>query len=237
MLKVTWILRDRNKGIVKSFRHFLNALVDNEDQENAMLSSDFITTIVEEFWSTHQYGLFLLCFVPFLLLWHASIYFFSLCMSENADVNSAFQGMSSTVYWRFCLQAEIIVFSLYLFYFELMQMIHKRLAYFVDLQNLIELSSTVLNIYLVILNVRRDQDHRTNYDEFIHDHTGEVSNLCSIAVALMWFRLFKWMRFFPELGYYTRLLTETMWDIRYFMILLIMVISTFSNVLFILNNQ
>ena len=59
----------------------------------------------------------------------------------------------------------------------------------------------------------------------------------SIAVALMWFRLFKWMRFWPELGYYTRLLTMTMWDIRYFSLLLIMVIFTSSNILFILNDQ
>ena len=51
----------------------------------------------------------------------------------------------------------------------------------------------------------------------------------------MWFRLFKWMRLFPELSYYTRLLSETMWDIRYFMILLVLVISTFSNIIFILN--
>lgn len=45
------------------------------------------------------------------------------------------------------------------------------------------------------------------------------------------------MRLFPELSYYTRLISETIWDIRYFMILLIMVITTFSNILYILNSQ
>ena len=60
------------------------------------------------------------------------------------------------MYWRFILQTEIIVWSLYLFYFEVKQLIDKRLAYFFNLQNLLELASTILNIYLVILNVRRD---------------------------------------------------------------------------------
>ena len=128
------------------------------------------------------------------------------------------------------------MWSLYFFYFELKEMKDKQLVYFFDIQNLIESTSAALNIYLVISNVRR-RDHLTNYEEFLHDNSGKVSNLCSIAVALMWFRLFKWMRFFPELGYYTRLLSMTIWDIRYFMILLIMVIFTFSNVLFILNVQ
>ena len=61
--------------------------------------------------------------------------------------------------------------------------------------------------------------------------------LAAIAVALMWFRLFKWMRLFRALSYYTRLITETFWDITSFAILNVMAISANANILFILNEQ
>lgn len=55
--------------------------------------------------------------------------------------------------WRDFLQIEIILFSIYFSYFEIKQIIYMGLAYFFMFQNLVEFSSTILNVYLVKLNL------------------------------------------------------------------------------------
>ena len=59
--------------------------------------------------------------------------------------------------------------------------------------------------------------------------------LCAGAIALMWFRLIKWMRLFDATAFYSRLLTQTLSDIVNFLLLFLLVLGLFSNVLYIFN--
>ena len=59
--------------------------------------------------------------------------------------------------------------------------------------------------------------------------------VAAVACALMWNRMFKWMRLHSELAVFIRLLRETIKDLTYFMWLFVFLLATFANIMLILN--
>ena len=47
--------------------------------------------------------------------------------------------------------------------------------------------------------------------------------------------LFYWLRLFPTMGFYVTMITETLNDISYFLIMFLMCVITFSNAVYTLN--
>ena len=59
--------------------------------------------------------------------------------------------------------------------------------------------------------------------------------LSSIAIVLQWLMFFYWLRLFPTTGFYVTMITETLNDISYFLIMFLMCVITFSNAVYTLN--
>lgn len=57
----------------------------------------------------------------------------------------------------------------------------------------------------------------------------------AMNVLLMYIKLFYWMRLFKKYAYFITLLSQTISDIKVFLIMLFLVISSFANFFFILN--
>ena len=57
----------------------------------------------------------------------------------------------------------------------------------------------------------------------------------SIAIALMWFKVFYWLRIFANTAFFYNLIMKTMDDILAFMIMLGTAIAAFANFFFIHN--
>ena len=66
------------------------------------------------------------------------------------------------------------------------------------------------------------------------EHIKTTRSLAAMLVILVWFKAFYWMRLFSNTGFYVRLIRETVWDIRYFLILFAFILLTFANALLIL---
>jgi len=73
---------------------------------------------------------------------------------------------------------------------------------------------------------------------------GEITNFISheqlqvygaIAIFMMWFKLFYWMRLFKPFSAFIRMITEIIKDIQVFLIMLIIALSAFANIIFLLN--
>jgi len=73
---------------------------------------------------------------------------------------------------------------------------------------------------------------------------GEVTNLVAheslqvfgaIAIFMMWFKLFYWMRLFKPFSAFIRMITEIIKDIQVFLVMLIISLSAFANIIFLLN--
>lgn len=56
-----------------------------------------------------------------------------------------------------------------------------------------------------------------------------------MLVFLVWLKWFYWMRLFTGTSFYIRLISETIGDIKYFMILFLFVLSTFATVNLVMN--
>lgn len=101
-------------------------------------------------------------------------------------------------------------------------------GYFFQLQNLLETGSFSLNLILMI-----------KYD-FFYDHWYDIETqqiMASIAVGLMWYRMFTWMRIYEPTAFFLRLLKMTLLDVGSFSIMLFVVISAFANIMYLLNSQ
>ena len=59
--------------------------------------------------------------------------------------------------------------------------------------------------------------------------------MASFAMLFMWVRVFYWYRLFTGTSFYMRLLVDTIYDLRFFLIILITFIMMFANVMLILN--
>ena len=70
--------------------------------------------------------------------------------------------------------------------------------------------------------------------------TNEISHhnlqiIGSVAVFIMWIKLFYWMRLFKPFSAFIRMITEIMKDIRVFLVMLIIALSAFANIIYLLN--
>ena len=75
-----------------------------------------------------------------------------------------------------------------------------------------------------------------NVKEELEKSKKEVNRgIAAFGVVLMWFKAFYWLRIFTGTSFYVRLIRDTLYDIRNFIILFILILLTFANALLILN--
>ena len=73
------------------------------------------------------------------------------------------------------------------------------------------------------------------YDSWYDLETQQI--LASMAIGLMYYRLFTWMRIYEPTAFFLRLLKMTLLDAKSFSIMLLAVITAFANVMYILNSK
>ena len=56
----------------------------------------------------------------------------------------------------------------------------------------------------------------------------------SIAVLILWFQLFYWMKLFERFSAFVRIISEIVIDIKVFFLMMLLVLCAFSNVMLIL---
>lgn len=56
-----------------------------------------------------------------------------------------------------------------------------------------------------------------------------------IAAFIMWIKVFYWMRLFSNTAYYVKLITQTLGDVKLFLLLCLFIVFAFANLFFMLN--
>ena len=82
-----------------------------------------------------------------------------------------------------------------------------------------------MNLIAEAVNGENSEDAKSDY----------LRGLAATAVVLTWFKSFYWLRLFDSTSFYVRLIIETLFDIKYFIILFIIILLTFGNALYILS--
>lgn len=75
-------------------------------------------------------------------------------------------------------------------------------------------------------------EHSTNFTKV--DAT-RLAQVASLVQFLLWYYLLEWMRIFDGTAVYVRLVYDTVWNTRYFMIMLLIIICTFGSSFMILD--
>jgi len=112
----------------------------------------------------------------------------------------------------------VTVITCFLSVIEVQQIVFLKMNYWSDIWNYANVSSIFVNQYILL-------EHSTKFNGFYVPHMVRLTSIACLMLSLM---LFYWMRLFPKLAFYVKMLTETIWDLRHFMIFFIMIISTFS---------
>lgn len=88
-----------------------------------------------------------------------------------------------------------------------------------------DLTSLILNAIIVGFNIA---------DYSVKDSTA----IASVAVILMWFKAFYFLRAFEQTSYLIRMIIEIVWDVRWFFLIFVVGVLGFANVFYVLvNNQ
>jgi hypothetical protein len=62
-----------------------------------------------------------------------------------------------------------------------------------------------------------------------------LCRVASIGAFTMWFLLFSWMRLFYVTSFYVIMILEAIYDIRYFLIMIVLCVCMFGNAVLILD--
>ena len=119
----------------------------------------------------------------------------------------------------------VYVTTFYFAYLEFLQMKSNR-HYFFELTNWIDIGSAILNTVLMI-----------KHDFFFHSWYGfsTQKHWATLAIALVWYKAFYWMRLFTETAFFINLLTKTLSGISAFSLMTFILLMGIANIMYVLN--
>lgn len=137
------------------------------------------------------------------------------------------------------MAVSCITLMIYFLWVEFMQFREVGLKmYLKDYWNYFDVGSIILNfsfltmLYLILEHKDTVSDYNIlDYVQYVQ----WVRLVGAMNVILMYIKLFYWMRLFKKYAYFITLLSQTISDIKVFLIMLFLVICSFANFFFILN--
>ncbi len=148
------------------------------------------------------------------------LYYFTFVVTKQDRDDYYFKGPALNIILR-CI---ILVSTLVLFGLEGRQFNLKRWEHIKDLWSILQFSSYILNLTIVGIHaskIKVDMDYLTQ--------------TASLATFILWMLMLYWMRLSYNLSFYVDIVKNSIYDIRYFLLMLILMIFTFSNALIILD--
>ena len=117
------------------------------------------------------------------------------------------------------------------FALEVKQIISDKLDYLKDYWNWLDMVSLSLNLaFLVMIDIDLLADQVTIPVTL-------VRNVGAFSCFLLWIKVFYWMRLFKLAAHFITLIKQTIFDIRIFLIMLLILTIAFANLFFVLNNN
>ena len=190
-------------------------LLDESNNQN-LYTTNFVDALLEPIYILRK-NVFNYVFLPFVAQSASCFIYFSFYL-QHEEFEFSVTGL--------ILQLCIVLTTIYFVYLESLQVSDSGAKdYFLDLTNMIDIISSILNFVLVLNEC---------LNHALIDST--ALKFCSmLAVIFVWYKTFYWMRLFKEPAFFMNLLTKTLTDILPFMLMLSILTMLFSNVLYILN--
>ena len=195
----------------------------NKAPHESLFSTELVIILVEHFFSRYYRTVIYRCLIPFVIYFLLVLFYLSYFAVEGVEgLNDVEKNL------EYAMRILILIFVSYFLFFEIVCILRDGLSYLKDIFNWIDIISFMLNIYLIIATV---------YIESLTENRIVNRAISALGVVLMWFKAFYWLRIFTGTSFYVRLIRDTLYDIRYFLILFILILATFGNALLILNES
>ena len=165
--------------------------------------------------------IFVKMFIPHCLYFVVTLWYFTYVLTEAPANQGFFYGTDYQVACR----VLILVLTILLLGVELSQLIFLKMTYIYDRWNLLYVFSFLLNISLVA-------NHSSDYFQSDPYNSTMVG---AVAVLLVWVMIFYWCRLSENFAFYVLMMTESFYDIRFFLLLFFLVSLTFGNAMLILD--
>jgi len=211
LLDFDWIFTEKNAGAV------VKVLAETSNDE--IFACEQIRILVEFMWQLYFKAIKDTLFYPFLT------YFVSFQIYSTKMVTSS----GSEFNWGWILEWTALVLwakgFVIFFMLELIQFKDNPTGYITSFWNMLDLGSLVSCTLFI-------------YFQFFHDISQAMNNLIgSVAVLLLWVKLFYWLRIYKEFGAFIRMVAEIVKDIRVFSIMLCLCLAAFASCIIVLNNN
>ena len=196
---------------------FLRTLAESDNVE--VFSLPIIQNIVKFFWSYFRIAIVMYSLIPYLI-------YFSLFLVYTTYFQKRKIDDGETGWQRFGLinnltALVLILFIGYFSFFEIRQIIFHKLNYFTSFWNMIDLSSLILNLFIII-------------SDLAGMYSPQVTTFMGIAVLLVWLKLFFFGRIFYATAAMIRMVIEVAYDMKYFLLILLLTVIGFGNAYYIL---
>ena len=115
------------------------------------------------------------------------------------------------------------ILMLYFYVIISLQIAHRKIDFFLDIQSYLEIISLLLNTFILVDS------------EFSIVESETTVFYVFWAVIFMWFQFIYWFRLFDRTTLYVRLIVQTMYDMKWFFFIFVLVTMCFANAIYILN--
>ena len=208
LLEFNWIFSGQNAA------KFVSALAETDNDE--IFATQQVRVLIEFLWVGYREAILKQLFYPFVVyMIMFSFYVTYLSKEHDNEFNTLF------VLEMFCLVVAGKVGMNFLL-LEIIQMSRDKLDYFTDFWNLMDLTSLILNITYVFCELNNALAENS------------INLIGSVAVLLMWIKMFYWMRIFKPFAAFIRMVEAIINSISVFSVMLTLVLAAFANVIMVL---
>ncbi len=182
--------------------------------------------MLDQYWDDTQRTIFIWNFLPFCLFAVLSIVHFTSVLGSEQTEEAAEAEAS------FNLRLSCVIFPLwcYLIINELRQIndLKHWYEYFTDgIWNYIDMVNLFLTAFVIV----------TSFESFAVLPIENLRALAAIGSCALIIKIFDWLRLFEKTAFFVLLLSETLYDIRYFITLIFVSLIMFGIPMVILNNN
>mmetsp|Transcript_20406 Transcript_20406/g.20128 ORF Transcript_20406/g.20128 Transcript_20406/m.20128 type:complete len:318 (+) Transcript_20406:1341-2294(+) len=118
----------------------------------------------------------------------------------------------------------ILLFNIFWAYVELKQIIFHKIDYVKSFWNLLDLLTVVTNTAVVIM-------------DYTGAHFHDKNRISAMAVLILYFKLFYFLRIFSSTAYLVRMIIEILKDMKFFVTVLMLATIAFGNAFYILGRN
>ena len=207
-MEFNWIFNGQNAA------KFIKILAETNNDD--IFATKQIRVMIEFLWTGYYDTIMTQLFYPFLVYFICFSYYVTYLSTEH----------SNEMDFNFCIEYACLIIAGKMFItfvlLECIQFYREGYEYLMSFWNILDIASLVMNLTYVICEMN-------NYLE-----ENQINLIGSICIAIMWVKMFYWMRIFKSFAAFIRMVEAITESISVFTIMLFMVLFAFANIIIVL---